>query len=63
MGTASKKLRTAGAKGFGEPIEMLDEIVVQLDQNFAAAHDQMVSHMVEASPQTCFSRTFGNRDG
>jgi len=44
--TPAKEVRSAGALCLGEPIEPVDELVIQLDQYLTTSHEHMVEHMV-----------------
>lgn len=50
----TQQFGAVGSELLGERVELGDEVVVELDEHFAAGHDHTVDHMVTTTP--------GNRD-
>lgn len=46
---AAEKVGPSGAFSLREPIEAVDEFVVELDEDFTASHRHMIEHMVRRS--------------
>jgi len=54
--SSPKKVGTAGATGFRNSVQSLDEIVVELYEYFTTCHDHMLLHMVRC--HECRSLSF-----
>ena len=52
VGTAPEQLRPAGPETRCQRVELSDELVVELHQDFSSSHDHMVEHMVVSEHQT-----------
>jgi len=46
LGAASEQLRSVRSELAGEPVEPVDELVVELNQDLLACDDHIVLHMV-----------------
>ena len=46
LGTSAQKLGSVCPRGFRHAVEPLDEIVVELHEDFSSGHDHMVANMV-----------------
>jgi hypothetical protein len=44
LGATPKELRPVRAKSFGELIEVVDQVVVELYEHLTSSHDHMVTH-------------------
>ena len=47
VGTAPEQLRPAGPETRCQRVELSDELIVELHQDFSSSHHHMVEHMVE----------------
>lgn len=46
---AAEEVRSAGPLSLCEPVQAVDEFVIELDENLTASHEHMVTHMVRIS--------------
>ena len=49
LGAAPEEFRAVRAKGLGELVEMVDEVVVELNEHFTSSHEHMITHMQHAT--------------
>jgi len=47
--TSAEKLRTAHAAPFGQCIERLDQVVIELNKYLTSRHSHMVDHMIKGA--------------